>query len=74
MDEYTIAEEAYKNGYAKGLGDGKKVQREIILCINCLYKDIVEFPNNKVWCNKMCRYMNKDSFCSEGSVQQSTRL
>lgn len=29
MDMYTIAEEAYKNGYAKGYADGVAARKEI---------------------------------------------
>lgn len=67
MDIWMATEEAYKNGYAKGYKDGKQAQKEITLCINCVCGDIVKLPNDRVWCNKMCRYMNKDSFCSEGN-------
>lgn len=39
----------------------------LVLCENCNCHDDVECPRGKVWCNKMCRYMNKDGFCSEGA-------
>lgn len=38
----------------------------ITLCEHCCHSDDVGCPKEKVWCDKMCRYMNKDGFCSEG--------
>ena len=38
----------------------------ITYCEKCECSDEIECPRGKVWCNKMCRYMNKDAFCSEG--------
>lgn len=40
MDLYTVSEEAYKNGYAAGLVDGKK---EAMKCISMeLLKDVLD--------------------------------
>lgn len=40
MDLYMVSEEAYKNGYAAGLVDGKK---EAMKCINMeLLKDVLD--------------------------------
>mgnify|MGYP003294104111 CR=1 FL=1 len=38
----------------------------LVYCWRCKCSDNVEYPKGKVWCNKMCRYMNRDGFCSEG--------
>ena len=37
-----------------------------VLCENCDYSDNIKCSYGKVWCSKMCRYMNVDGFCSEG--------
>ena len=37
-----------------------------VFCENCEHSDDIGCSKGKVWCNKMCRYMNKDGFCSEG--------
>jgi hypothetical protein len=66
MDMYIATEEAYKNGYDKGYEDCKLIIKKIVFCTNCKESDTVSCPNGKVWCDKMCRYMNKNSFCSEG--------
>ena len=40
MDLYMVSEEAYKNGYAAGLVDGKK---EAMKCVNMeLLKDVLD--------------------------------
>lgn len=39
----------------------------LVICENCDYHENVEYPKGKIWCNKICRYMNKDGFCSEGA-------
>lgn len=38
----------------------------ITYCGECEHSDEIGCSNGKVWCNKMCRYMDKDAFCSEG--------
>lgn len=65
MDMNSV-EEAYKNGYANGYRDGKQAVNNIVLCDNCVESDNISCPVGKVWCKKMCRYMKKDGFCSEG--------
>ena len=52
MDKYTIAEEAYKNGYAKGYEIGmarcEKLQKKI--------KELEK--SNRNWCRKVQRLRN----------------
>jgi hypothetical protein len=35
-------------------------------CKDCQNGTDDSWPDGKVWCRKMCRYMKKDGFCSEG--------
>lgn len=69
MDIWTTTEEAYKNGYAKGYEDGRRDAKKVVICMNCLCGEIVKYPNGKVWCQRMCRYMNKEGFCSDGCLR-----
>lgn len=38
----------------------------IAYCGECKFSDEIECSKGKVWCNKTCRYMDKDAFCSGG--------
>lgn len=44
----------------------------LVFCGNCKCSDDSGCPKKKVWCNKMCRYMNEDGFCSEGDNKNET--
>ena len=39
---------------------------EVVRCKDCQNGADDAWPDGKVWCRKMCRYMNKEGFCSEG--------
>ena len=66
MDIYTATEQAYKNGYVKGYNDGKQDSEVKTHCLGCIDGDPVSSPRERVWCNRMCRYMKRSGFCSEG--------
>lgn len=38
----------------------------LVSCEDCVHSDNIKCSYGKVWCSKMCRYMNVDGFCSEG--------
>ena len=67
MDIWMATEEAYKNGYAKGVEDGRReIMNAITRCINCTMSESAFCPKGKVWCNSIGRYMWEDDFCSYG--------
>ena len=37
-----------------------------VRCKDCQNGMDDEWPDGKVWCKRMCRYMLKEGFCSEG--------
>lgn len=39
---------------------------EVVRCGECLSHDDESCPTGRVWCKTMCRYMEKDGFCSFG--------
>ena len=39
---------------------------KVVHCENCNKSDDDVYPAGKVWCHKMCRYMDRDGFCSFG--------
>lgn len=45
---------------------------KLVLCENCVNSDDAKCSYGKVWCGKMCRYMNKNGFCSEGDDENET--
>jgi len=42
---------------------------EVVRCENCKWHEPCK-PYNKVWCQKMGRYMKPDGFCSEGAMKE----
>ncbi len=57
----------YKVGYMEGKADA---MASITHCEDCQYHEPCK-PYNKVWCQKMGRYMNPDGFCSEGVMKDA---
>ena len=59
MDNYSATEIAYKNGYQAALC-------AITHCKECTNSDTLQCSEGMVWCDRMCRYMKEDGFCSFG--------
>ena len=41
----------------------------VVRCKDCRQSSPSECPKNRVWCQKMGRYMKEDGYCSEGAVK-----
>ena len=37
-----------------------------VLCENCVHGSHVDCPEGRVWCDKLCRYMVYEGYCSYG--------
>ena len=49
---------------------GKTPGLEVIHCENCTHGDPEDCPDGRVWCTRMCRYMEFDGFCSFGDPRK----
>lgn len=38
---------------------------EVVRCRDCGNSEPCNPPRGRVWCRKLCRYMNEDGYCSE---------
>lgn len=50
----------------------KSPKFNLVFCEECVHSDNIKCSYGKVWCGKMCRYMNVDGFCSEGDNKNET--
>lgn len=43
----------------------------IVHCEDCINSDDLECSDGYVWCDRVCRYMKKDGFCSLGERSEN---
>ena len=71
MKSYEATEQAYKNGYEqckKDMANSIKslLTENFVRCKKCTHSDTLQCSVGYVWCDRMCRYMKEDGFCSFG--------
>ncbi len=42
-----------------------------VLCKECKHGSHVDCPEGRVWCDKMCRYMGFEGYCSYGERRKN---
>ena len=45
---------------------GIDIDKMLTRCGKCKYREKVPYPEGKIWCPRIGRYMKLDGFCSEG--------
>lgn len=68
LDEFPVQMEWHDNADLANylLSNGIDIP---VRCKDCQYHEPCK-PYNKVWCQKMGRYMKPDGFCSEGKEKE----
>ena len=66
-DELIRALKYDRGQYEAGYKDGKAAAMdEKVLCKDCVHGSHVDTPEGRVWCEKICRYMLFEGYCSYG--------
>ena len=62
-----------RNQYEAGYLDGKAhaVDELVVRCEECIQGSHVDCPEGRVWCDKMCRYMVFEGYCSYGERRKN---
>jgi hypothetical protein len=43
---------------------------EVVRCKDCESQSSNGCPDHRVWCRRLCRYMDSDGFCSDGERRE----
>ena len=71
-NEYTFFKEEwdaqilYRKICELEIAIGKTPGMRLVRCEKCAHGSHVDCPEGRVWCDKMCRYMVFDGYCSYG--------
>lgn len=57
-------EDAFNEGYAKGLKEGRRFAETLVRCNDCRYCDDTQ------WCEWVTRYITSDGFCAWGERRE----
>ena len=52
--------------FVNNVGDKLTPTELLTICKHCAHSDTLQCSVGYVWCDRMCRYMKEDGFCSFG--------